>query len=137
MKKEFLVMGALVIIIIVVLSGCQEQKATTAKKNFENITLESNVFELVDASLDFNIDKGVIVKVDVKYLFRNIAGRDVTAFVTVEFYNKNDNLLATGGPKEISLLKGYTETSFLPPNIISYSGEKASEIDHVKIIAEE
>jgi hypothetical protein len=96
------------------------------------------VVELVNASLDLHEDKNVITKVDVKYLFRNIAGRAVEVSVIVEFYDKNDNLLVTEGPKHISLPKGYRETTpYSPANIISYSGNKVSEVDHVRIIAEE
>ena len=137
MNKKLCLVAITIFLILIVLSGCQEQEATTAQNNFDRITLESNVFELVDASLEFKEDNNVIVRVDVKYLFRNIAGRDSTATITVEFFDKSNNLLSTGGPKYISLLKDYVETSVLGANVISYSGENASEVDHVKIIAVE
>ena len=137
MNKKGLLIINLIILFIIVLSGCQEQKATTTGKKFENITLESDVVELVDASLKFNEDNNVKLRVDVEYLFRNIAGREITITITVEFYDKNNKLLSTEGPKYITLLKDYTETSILGANIISYSGENASEVDHVKIIAVE
>ena len=137
MNKMGLLIINLIILFIILLSGCQEQKATTTGKKFENITLESDVVELVDASLKFNEDNNVKLRVDVEYLFRNIAGREITITVTAEFYDKNNKLLSTEGPKYITLLKDYTETSILGANIISYSGENASEVDHVKIIAVE
>ena len=137
MNKKGLLIINLIILFIILLSGCQEQKATTTGKKFENITLESDVVELVDASLKFNEDNNVKLRVDVEYLFCNIAGREITITITVEFYDKNNKLLSTEGPKYITLLKDYTETSILGANIISYSGENASEVDHVKIIAVE
>lgn len=140
MKKSLWLIGVIIFLMITVLSGCLfgEQEAATVQNNFEGITFESSVFELVDASLDFYEKRNVVTRVDVKYLFRNIAGRAVyDVKVTVEFYDKNNNLLAVGGPKFISLAKGYTEQGIGLANIISYSGEKVSEVDHVSIIAEE
>ena len=97
-----------------------------------------DIFELDNASLDFYRDENDnIINVDVKYLFHNIAGRDVTAYVTVEFYDKNNKILATGIKKQISLPEDYTEPSYLPANIVSYSGEYVTQVDHVKIIASE
>ena len=137
MNKMGLLIINLIILFIILLSGCQEQKATTTGKKFENITLESDLVELVDASLEFNEDNNVKLRVDAEYLFRNIAGREIAITVTVEFYDENNKLLSTGGPKYITLPKDYTETSILGANIISYSEENASEVDHVKIIAVE
>lgn len=137
MKKKFFLIGTLILFIVILLSGCQEQKATTTENNFEKIELESNVVELVDASLEFKEANNVILKVDVKYLFHNIAGRQITVTVNVEFYDKSNNLLSTGGPKYISLPKDYVETSILGANIISLSGEKAAYVDHVEIVASE
>lgn len=137
MKKGPWIIGTILFLMLGVLNGCVFQGGVTVKNNFAGITFESSVVELVNASLDFHEDKNVITKVDVKYLFRNIAGRAVEVSVIVEFYDKNNNLLAIGGPKWISLAKGYTEQGIGPANIISYSGEKVSEVDHVRIIAKE
>jgi len=138
MKKSLLFIGTIIFLMTAILSGCNEKEAIKIQNNFEGITFESSVFELVDASLEFYEKQNVITRVDVKYLFRNIAGRAVyDVRVTVEFYDKNNNLLTIGGPKYISLAKGYTEQGIGLANIISYSGEKVSEVDHVKIIAEE
>ncbi len=136
MKNHLILMGIIILLIVTTLSGCQEQEAIRVQNKFEGITLESNIFELDNASLEFHRDEqNNIIKIDVKYLFHNIAGRDVTAIVTVEFYDKNDNLLAIGGPNKISLPIGYVEPVVLPANLISYNGEYVSEVDHVKIIA--
>jgi hypothetical protein len=137
MKKGPWIIGTILFLMGSVLGGCVFQGGVTVKNNFEGITFESSVVELVNASLDFHEDKNVITKVDVKYLFRNIAGRAVEVSVMVEFYDKNDSLLVTRGPKYINLPKDYVETVYSPANIISYSGEKVSEVDHVRIIAEE
>lgn len=135
MKNHLMLIGIIILLIVTTLSGCQEQEAIRVQNKFEGITLESNIFELDNASLEFHRDKqNNIIKIDVKYLFHNIAGRDVTAVVTVEFYDKNDNLLAIGGPNKISLPIGYVELVVLPANLISYNGEYVSEVDHVKII---
>jgi len=137
MKKDPWIIGTILFLMVGVLSGCVFPGGVTVKNNFEGITFESSVVELVNASLDFHENKNVITKVDVKYLFRNIAGRAVEVSVIVEFYDKNDNLLVTRGPKYINLPKDYVETVYSPANIISCSGEKVSEVDHVRIIAEE
>ena len=137
MKKGPWLIGAILFLMGGVLSGCVFPEGVTVKNNFEGITFESSIVELVNASLDFHEDKNVITKVDVKYLFHNIAGKNVEVTVIVEFYDKNDNLLVTRGPKYINLPKDYVETVYSPANIISYSGEKVSEVDHARIIAKE
>ena len=138
MKKDLLILGFVISTVLVAFSGCQEQGVTT-DENFEGIYLESNVVELADATLefhttyDFEDEKDIIEKVDVKYLFHNIAGRDIIINVTVNFYDKDNNLLESlVGQKTSNLFKDYTESMV---NIISYSGERVTEVDHVKIIA--
>ena len=70
---------------------------------------------------------------DVHYRFRNIVGRDINVGVTLEFYDKNNNLLGVREGQNINnLFKGAVERTI---NTVSYGGEKASEFDHVKIIA--
>ena len=136
MNKYLKPISIIIVLTVSVLSGCNTQEATGIDK-FKGIRFESSIVELVNASLDFLQEKNVIRKADVKYLFHNIAGRDVRVSVIVEFYDKNENLLVTGGPKYISIPKGYFETVYSPANIISYSGENVSKVDHVRLIAEE
>jgi len=137
MKKSVFVIALSIILTMIIFSGCQEQN-TDVGTTFEGISLESSIVELVNASLDPHRNKANIIdRVDVGYLFHNVAGRDITVNVTVEFYDTDDNILATGGPKYISLLKDYTEQGFGPANIISYDGNNVALIDHVKIIAVE
>ena len=138
MKKDLLILGFVISTVLVAFSGCQEQGVTT-DENFEGIYLESNVVELAYATLefhttyDFEHEEDIIEKVDVKYLFHNIAGRDININVTVKFYDKDNNLLELiVGQKTSNLFKDYTESMV---NIISYSGEQVTEVDHVKIIA--
>ena len=138
MNKMGLLIINLIILFIILLSGCQEQKATTTGKKFENITLESDLVELVDASLEFNEDNNVKLRVDAEYLFRNIAGREIAITVTVEFYDENDNLITIRGEKHIlNIPKNYTEKTVLEANNIYYDGEDAYKVNHVKIIAAE
>ena len=137
MNKRLLVVVVIIFFVTIFFCGCQEQEAIISQNSYEGITFESNVAELIDASLDIHEENNILTRVDVKYLFRNIAGKDLELYVTVEYYDKGDNLLATGGPKIISLPEGYTEQVILPANIISYSGEKVSEVEYVKIIAKE
>ena len=140
MKKDLFILGFVIITLLVAVafSGCQEQGVTT-DENFEGIYLESNVVELAYGTLefhttyDFEYEKDIVEKVDVKYLFHNIAGRDIDINVTVNLYDKDNNLLESlVGQKTSNLFKDYTEGMV---NVISYSGERVTEIDHVKIFA--
>jgi hypothetical protein len=126
-----------IIIIILLFSGCFEQEEPTSQNPFEGITLESSVAELVNASLDFHRDGTELLRVEVKYLFHNIADRNIELEVKVEFYDEIDNLLYTSETKEIDLPEGYTEAGFGPANTITYDGDKVADVDHVKIIATE
>ena len=138
MKKYPLLIGTILFLILSVLNGCLGPEGTTVENPFKGITFESSVVELINASLDVIKENNVIRKVEVRYLFRNIAGRSVEVSVMVEFYDKNNNLLITRGPKHIEIPKGYAETlPYSPANIITYSGDKVSEVDHVRIIATE
>jgi len=139
MKKYLWIIGTTLFLIVCILNGCLgPEGGITVENPFEGITFDSSVVELVNASLGFIKEKNVVQKAEVKYLFHNVADRYIEVKVIVEFYDKNDNLLITEGPKHISLPKGYRETTpYSPANIISYSGDKVSEVDHVRIIAEE
>ena len=136
MKVYLFIFGVSAIVLINVLSGCQEQQPEPVL--FKDITLESTVVELVNASLDFSYnDTSKITKVEVQYLFHNIAGRTIDDLkITVEFLDKNGTIVAIGGPKYIrNLPKDYVEQTIMPANIISYTGENVYKIHHVKIVA--
>ena len=52
-------------------------------------------------------------------------------------YDKNDNLLYTGGPKYIDLIPLWSEVNILPANSIDYKdGEYVEFVDHVVIVVE-
>jgi len=144
MKKDVILVIVGCLVIAGIFSGCQEQQGTTSDGQFEGVALESDVVELVGASLEFykhydhEYEVDVVDNVEAKYRFHNIAGKDITIRVTVEFYGNYDNLLYIGGPKTIFLFEDYTEGFYSPTtNIVSYNGAKKGEVDHVKIIAEE
>jgi hypothetical protein len=137
MKKNLLLLGVLIILVITFLSGCQ-QEGTAIEDNLDNISLESDIVELAYSIINFNKnDEGVIISVEVQYRFRNIANRNIEINVFAEFYDEKDNLLAKVGPKEIYIPKGWTEQGTSPANILTYYGENAAEVDYVKIIVEE
>ena len=136
MQKNLLVLGFLVILITSFISGCQEQEAVKTS-NLEKIKFESELVELIYSNITKHIDGEEVLRAEVEYLFKNIAGRDINLTVFVEFYNINNELLYTGGPKYINLLDGWTEHGISPTNTISYSGKRADEVDYVKIIASE
>ncbi len=136
MKKSLFIFGIITIFSIIALSGCQEE-TTQNTNNLENIELESEVVELAYANFTKNMQDNKIVSVSVEYLFKNIVERDLNINITAEFYDKDNSLLYTGGPKNIYLPQGWTEKGVGPANSISYDGEDAAKADHVKIIAEE
>jgi len=134
MKKQIALIFFLIIILTVVISGCQETKSVKSEEK-KKVFLESSIVALKESELIFNKDGNKIVSAEAKYLFRNLLNEQVNLEIWVEFYDKNDNLLFTGGPKNINLLPLYTEQNFLGANSIEYSGDKAELVDHVVIIA--
>ena len=137
MRKNLFFLGFSLIVVVGFFSGCQESKIEAA--SFEGITLESSIVELVNASLNYYYDEyKEVERVEVKYLFHNIAERDIDTEITIECYDENDNIITILGPKYISLPDDYTEYGFSPTvNILSYDGENAYMIDHVTIVAVE
>ena len=136
MKKKIFLIILLLIIISTCLSGCLETESTKVEER-KKVTLESSVVALKDSDLIFHKDGNRIIRVEAKYLFRNLVNDDINLVVTVEFYDKNDNLLATGGPKYINLIPLYSEQKYLGANSIEYSEENAELVDHIVIVAEE
>ena len=137
MKKIILAICMITVFLMTFLSGCQ-QEGTTTDKNFDNIILDSDVVKLVYSDINFNKDdNGIILNVEVQYRFKNIVDRNIDINVFAEFYDKDNNLLAKVGPKEISIPKGWTEQGISPANIISYSGKNAALVEHVNILVEE
>ncbi len=138
MRKDLFALGFSLIVLVGFFSGCQESEIEAA--SFEGITLESSIVELVNASLkyyDDDNDKDV-ERVEVKYLLHNIAGRTISIQIYVEYYDINDNLLTTQGPKTLnSMPPDHTEQPSAGFNVFSYDGDDVDLVDHVTIIVEE
>jgi len=134
MIKKGCIISILLLVLLVFLSGCQEQKSINVNEDFENIELESDLVKLVYGNFSIVKDKNVIIRAEVEYLLKNIAGRDVRLNVAVDFYDKENNLLFKSPYKEIDLLKDYEEQIV---NTAVYDGDFVSEVEHVKIIVEE
>ena len=124
--------------LLVITIGCLEK--TNEKLNFDNIILESNVVELVNASMDFKYDKNdSITRIEVTYLFKNIVNHIIEKLnITIKFFDKDNNLIGFGGPKYIRNLPiGYIETYVMEANKIIYDDTNSNLIDHCVIIAME
>lgn len=133
MRKKLILIICLILIIITFFNGCQESESI--KTNDENkIFFESSIVELKDSDIIFHKDEDIIVRVEVYYLFKNLLNEQIELEITVEFYDKDDNLLHTGGPKYIDLPPLYSEVNILPANSIDYLGENIEFVDHVIII---
>ncbi len=138
MNKKKITSIILIICLLIILIGCLEK--TNHKINFDGITLESNVVELANASMNFKYNKtNSTTRVEVIYLFKNIANHIIEKLnITINFFDKNNNLIASGGPKYIrNLPTGYTETYAMEANKIIYEGQKSNLIDHCIINAKE
>ena len=139
MNKKNWWMIICIIISVVFLCGCQEPPDDNRSAINENIELESDIVDFVYADIIEHKEGGNVLRVDVEYLFTNIAGRIVSFNVNAEFYDVENNLLYTGGPKQfLNLAVGYSETVVNENfNKITYDGEDADLVDHVKIVIEE
>ena len=139
MKKKNCIIIVCIILIALFLCGCQEQTETNNMKVNENVKIDSDIVDLIYADLKYKNQSGNIVSVDVEYLLKNIAGREIDFILTAEFYDTENNLLYTGGPKNfVGIFKDYTETIVSPnTNIISYNDLNAYKVDHVKIVITE
>jgi len=141
MKKNLILLFVVAILAVGFLTGCFENTATTSEPGFDGVTIESDLVELVYAKKDFiKNDDGVITKVEVQYLFKNIAGRDIDFDVWAEFYDKDNNLIEKSDSKWFTLLEDYVENGELgisPANRIFYEGNNLLDVDHVIIKTEE
>ena len=134
MKKIWFLLISIVIAVSFI-SGCQEQATKVEKNEIENVTVQSDLVKLIHGKIIYNKDTtGKINSVDVEYLFKNIAGRDIDVLVNAEFYDKDGNFLGIRGPKEISLREDWTEQGVSLANVIYYSEKDASKVDHVNLV---
>ena len=137
MKKNLLLICTGVILITILLSGCQEESNNTEQET-KTVFLDSNLVQLIHGNLTFNLDNGIVKSASVEYLFKNLLDRQLELNVSAEFYDKNDNLLETVGTKDIVLPAFYEEQGISPlTNIITYDGLNASDVEYVKLIIEE
>jgi len=136
LKKCLSIIGVVIIILTTItLSGCQEEGATI-EKNFEDIYFDSDVLELINASLDIGEKHGVIKKVEVTFYFKNLLDKDITYLrLAIEFCDINNFVLYNHSYEYLSgFPAGYIEKS---PNRISYSEANVAYFDHVKINIDE
>ena len=131
MEKNTFVTAISIAVIIIAFSS--SLNTGTSALTVENVFLESYIVEFAYVGLEKQIDEKGVVKVTVKWLFHNIAGRTINATINAEFYNRNDVLLYNAS-KEIWLLPAnYTEQLLLPANMISFYGQNAAEVEYVII----
>ena len=145
MDGKQVLLSLIILLVLIGLSGCEEQGATT-ENNFENVFLDSDIVKLAYANLSFtekreindNLEPVMVKKqANLEYLFENIAGRDIEFNVTVEFYDKNDSLIKSviPLPYKINLLEGHTE-SLTMKNEATYSGNKVKDISYARIVVQ-
>ena len=131
MKKYLLILGIVVIVLVLTLSGCQKE-ATTVENPFENIFFESDILEITNASYDASMKNGITQKVDVTVNFRNKLDKPINNLrLSIDFCDENDNVVHSypytyGTP----FPAGYSEAS---ANRFSYSEENVIYVDHVNI----
>ena len=131
MKKGCLIF--VTIILIVFLTGCFES-STEVEEDDNNIQFESDVVDLIYTKLNFVKDNNIIIRTEIEFLLKNIAGRVLNLRIIGEFYDKDNNLLYSDNTHTMDYMPvDYEETELLAANIISYSGEDASLVDHVKL----
>ena len=137
MKKINLLIIGIIVVSTCFLSGCNE--GTTTEDTLSNkIQMQSDLVRLVYAKFIPKTDNEKIVSIDVEYLLKNIAGRVVSIMINAEFYDSENNLLYTSEQKPFTNIPAdYVETEISPFNVITYDGNDANKVDHVKLIVEE
>ena len=145
MKRNLWLLCSIILFTVTAFSGCQEQKALTAGEKSGQIKLQSSVVELYKSQFNINTKSikdnltdeiyEIIENIEVKYLFKNIAGKLIHIEVSAEFYDKNDKLVGLGDSiLDIYLLKDYTEKV---SNSIIYDGSNVADVQYVLLIVEE
>ncbi|MCK4365138.1 MAG: hypothetical protein KAW45_03740 [Thermoplasmatales archaeon] len=140
MNRNLCIILSIIISVTASFSGCFDDNDDATTQD-TGVTLESEIVEFIYSNLEYTRDSGEIVRIEVQYLFKNIANRRIHFNVTAWFYDKDDNLLhnTSDNPKDFEFPDGYYETypdaGLLPVNIISYNGEYVEDVDHVVIKA--
>ena len=81
MKKQFIIIICLILIITTFLNGCQESESIKTNEN-KKIFFESNIVELKDSDIIFHKDEGRIVRVEVNYLFKKLVLSRASGHIT-------------------------------------------------------
>ena len=137
MNKKIDIMISIILILIVLLSGCQEVSNNNSNLP-ENIRFESETLELIYANFSKVQDSGNTIRIEIQYQFRNIVDRDVNIITYIEFYDAQDNLLYKSANKTSNYPKGYADETVNPLwGIVTYNGEDVDQVDYVIIFAVE
>lgn len=138
MKKGLFTVFIIMILVSVVLSGCQTNSTTTPTRP-QNVYLQSTIVEFANVTLEKTINKsGGAAVVTVGWLFHNIAGKMISAKIDVQFYDKHNNLLYNTTRWIENMPAGYTERFFSPrANKATYDGAGTGLVDHVIITVTE
>jgi hypothetical protein len=138
MKKPLLYLSSFVVLVSVLLSGCQDTTSVKTQQLPENVYLDSNIVEFANVSFEKETNKsGGVESVIVGWLFHNIAGRMISGRVDVRFYDKNNVLVYNDTKYFNNIPIDFTERLFQEANKVIYSGENAGLIDHVVLVVTE
>ncbi|MCX6665731.1 MAG: hypothetical protein NT038_06700 [Euryarchaeota archaeon] len=132
MKKKLIIIGASMLFLTVVFSGCQEKQAAVWQIP-ENILFESNILKIVNASFELKKDKtGQVKQAELIVYFKNMLDKPIDNLtLAIDFCDKNNNILHSNPYRYISSFPaGYTEST---PNTFVYSETNAASVNHVNI----
>ncbi len=134
MKKT----GSLIILIIItlVLSGCQEennQNNTDIDKNVIFLSKDLGLLELVNSSLEIlEDDNEEITKVQLLFKFKNLLDKTIRdLYLDISYYDINDNILFNSTFSYPNIPPNYIETDPSRPQSFESSG--VENFDHVEI----
>jgi uncharacterized protein YcfL len=139
MKKQVICVTMLIILACLACSGCQQTNSATTNLSSQSVSLDSTVVKFANVSLDRTSKKaGGVDSVTASWRFKNIAGRMINISIDVLFFDKSNVLLYNATRWLRYMPKDYTEQAISPTaNSVTFSGEKATLVDHVVISAKE
>lgn len=134
MTKVVLIGSIIMVLLSVMLSGCQDTNSVKTKQLPDNVYLDSTIVEFANVTFDKEINKsGGIESVTVGWLLHNIAGRPIDAKIDVKFFDENDLLLYNKTKTFNNFLTGYTEQLYKEANRVTYDGDDAAFVKYVII----
>jgi hypothetical protein len=138
MKKPLLFLSAIVILVSILFSGCQDTNSVKTQQLPENVYPDSNIVEFANVSFKQETNEsGGVESVTIGWLFHNIAGRMISGRIDVRFYDKN-NILVYNDTKYINNIPtDFTERLLQEANKVTYRGDNAGLIDHVVLVVTE